>query len=665
MYEFGRYRFDPENHLLESEGRPVPLTPKAFEILLVLVQNGSRLTTKEELMRKVWPDSFVEEANLTVNMSALRKQLGEAPGGQQYIATVPKKGYRFVVPVVWIQTGDLQAADPPARDLMTAGLPIVDRRVTDRRTEERPATTLLAIAGVPLAPAEDSAARIEAGARRTGWSRPVAALLLVAVLALCGVGYRAYRSRAVTSPGSRLPRRLAVLPFQNLRQDPDTDFLGFSLADAVISKLGYVRELTVRPSYAVQRYRAQTIDIPAVSASLDVNTLLTGTFLREGDDLRITCQLIDVKTQNLLWKGAFDVKYDRLLTVQDQVAQQIIRGLELTLSTSEAGRLKTEQAVSPLAYEYYLRGVDLYSKGDFPMAVKMLEKSTDLGPGFSLSWANLGRAYTANASFEFGGADHYRKAEAAFAKALSLQPDEIDAQIYLANLFTDTGRVEKAVPLLREALRTNPNHAEIHWELSYAYRFAGMLSESIAESERARELDPGVKLSSSTANGYLYAGRYDDFLRSLPQSDDVALIAFYRGLGEYYRKRPEEAAVHFAHAFELDRSLLQAEIGMAFNLGMQHQESKASAMLHSLEVRIAERGVVDAEAVYKIAQTYATIGDKASAIRVLRRSVENGFFPYPYLAADPLLDSLRGEEEFVALLGVARQRHQRFKSEFF
>ena len=99
MYEFYKFRFDPENHLLESEGSPVPLTPKAFEILLVLVQNGSRLTTKEELMRKVWPNSFVEEANLTVNISALRKQLGETPGGQQYIETVPKKGYRFAVPV--------------------------------------------------------------------------------------------------------------------------------------------------------------------------------------------------------------------------------------------------------------------------------------------------------------------------------------------------------------------------------------------------------------------------------------------------------------------------------------------------------------------------------------------------------------------------------------
>jgi TolB-like protein len=358
---------------------------------------------------------------------------------------------------------------------------------------------------------------------------------LIAIL-ISAWGYRVYQNRNALRQSSQLPRRLAVLPFQNLQQDVNTDFLGFSLADAIITKLGYVSELTVRPSYAIQRYKIQPIDIPKVASNLDVNTLLLETFLREGDNIRIACQLIDVRTQNLLWKGAFDLKYDKLLTVQDQVAQEIIRGLELTLSAYEVGRLKTDETVSPLAYEYYLRGVDLYSKGDAPLSVKMLEKSTQLAPHFALSWANLGKAYSANASFQFGGAEYYRKAEEAFGKALSLQSDEIITRIYMANLLTDTGRVEKAVPLLREALKTNPNRAEIHWELGYAYRFAGMLSESASECEMARQLDPGVKMNTSTLNAYLYLGQYDKFLESLPKTDDAALIVFYRGFGEYYKK---------------------------------------------------------------------------------------------------------------------------------
>jgi DNA-binding winged helix-turn-helix (wHTH) protein/TolB-like protein/Flp pilus assembly protein TadD len=644
LYEFCRFRLDPENHLLESESNRISLSPKGFEILLVLVRNGNRLTTKEELMRKVWPESFVEEANLTVHISALRKQLGESPDGRPYIETVPKKGYRFAVPVTELRPNE-PASHNPAVVVETGAV----------RGAFTPSGAL---------PIESPTSTAETRHPQV-WHRPSLVLICLVAILLAGLGYLVYRHRAVPSQATHLPRRLAVLPYQNLRKDGANDFLGFSLADAVITKLGYVRELAVRPSYAVQKYSAQPMDIGKVAADLNVDTLLTGTFLREGDDLRIACQLIDVKTQNLLWKGVFDFKYDNLLAVQDQVAQQTIRGLELTLSSSEAELLKTEEIVPPHAYEYYLRGVDLYAKGDFPMAIKMLEKATELAPGFALAWASLGRSYNANASFQLGGAEHYGKAEAAFSKALSLQPNLIDARVYLANMLTDTGRVEEAVPLLREALKTNPNHAETHWELGYAYRFGGMLPESVSECEQARQLDPLVKLNSSAMNAYLYLGQYDRFLESLPKSDESALIAFYRGLAEYHKQNAQQAKMNFDHAFELDRSLLQAKIGKAISFGIKHQDSDAVAALRSLESRIRESGTLDPEATYKVAEAYATLGENTSALRVLRQSIENGFFPYPYLATDPLLKTLRSESEFTRLLNAANERHERFKRRFF
>ncbi|HMJ22964.1 MAG TPA: transcriptional regulator, partial [Terriglobales bacterium] len=99
LYEFGRFRCDPAEHLLFCDGKPVSLAPKAFEILIILIRSNGRLLTKDELMQKVWPDTFVEDANLTINISALRKLLGDSTGDQQYIETVPKRGYRFLVPV--------------------------------------------------------------------------------------------------------------------------------------------------------------------------------------------------------------------------------------------------------------------------------------------------------------------------------------------------------------------------------------------------------------------------------------------------------------------------------------------------------------------------------------------------------------------------------------
>ncbi len=644
MYEFGRFRFDPANHLLLSEGTPVSLTPKVFEVLLVLVQNGSRLTTKEDLMQRVWPDSFVEEANLTVNISALRKLLGDTLDGRPYIETVPKKGYRFVAPVAEVRAETPHKLSPAVNRVQE--LPIQTAEQSDDTSSNAPVQAKTFV-------------------RKKAWRRFGVAVLGLLLLVVVATGYLVYQGPSIRKHSSGQPHRLAVLPFQNLRADAESDFLGFSLADAVITKLGYISELAVRPSYAVQKYKTQAIDIRRIASELDADTLLTGTFLREGDDLRITCQLIDVKTESILWKGGFDLRYEKLLTVQESVANQIIKGMELSLSPSEAARLKQDEVINPLAYEYYLRGIDLYSTSDFPMAIKMLEKSTALAPAYALTWANLGRTYTANASFQFGGGEQYQQAQKAFERALALQSDQIDARIYMANMFTDTGRVEKAVPLLREALKANPNRAEIHWELGYAYRFAGMLQESVREAENARRLDPGVKLNSSTLNSYLYLGQYDRFLESLPKSNDLALIAFYRGFGAYYQKNWEDAAKHFDHALELDHSLLQAQIGKALSLGIRHNASAGLAILREVETKITHRGVGDPEATYKIAQAYAVLGDKASALRVLKRSIESGFFSYPYFLTDPLLDSLRNEPVFGQLMGAARQRHQMFASTFF
>src|SRR5579884_472494 len=284
--------------------------------------------------------------------------------------------------------------------------------------------------------------------------------LIVLIVAFLGTAYFLHRSSTLATPNQ--PRSLAILPFRNLKQDPQTDFLGFSLADAIITKLGYVNSLTVRPSSSVDRYRNQTIDPKKVAADLKVDTLLTGSFIKEGDQLRITAQLIDVKPDKILWRDSIDLKYDKLLTVQDTVAQQIVKGLELNLSPAEVASLRPEAGVNSLAYEYYLRGVDLYALNDFAAAIKMLEKSAAIDPNYAPTWAHLGRAYTTNASLQFGGRKHYRKAQAAYEKALALNPGLIEARIYMANLLTDTGHVEQAVPLLRGALQTNPNIAEAH-----------------------------------------------------------------------------------------------------------------------------------------------------------------------------------------------------------
>jgi DNA-binding winged helix-turn-helix (wHTH) protein/TolB-like protein len=678
FYEFGPFVLDTVQHLLLKGREPLSLTPKTYDTLLVLVRNSGRMLSKEELMAALWPDSFVEESNLTQQVSMIRKTLGESPGEDRYIVTVPGRGYRFAAEV---KAGPVEKAtliaDHSQSELMAekfAGSGKVDEEERPSSSDgisekvlrmESHAATKRSFAPnllqTPSTAASQESVSSETGAkRRTG--RVIAALVLLIITLV--LGYSLYRKDSIgrsTAPG---PRSLAILPFQNLRPDPDTDFLGFSLADAVITKLDYVSSLTIRPSSAVQKYRNQVIDIPKVTADLNVDTLLTGNFIRDGDDLRITYQLIDAKTDRILGRGTVDLKYEKLLTVQDNVAQQIIRELALNLSPSEAQSIKPDERVVPLAYEYYLRGLDLYSRHDFPLAIKMLEKSTAIDPNYALAWAYLGATYTSDAAFEFGGRDQYEKARAAYERALSIQPSQLEARIFLANLLIDTGQVEKAVPLLRDALKTNPNYAEAHWELGYAYRFAGMLKESVVECERAQQLDPLVKANGSAFNTYLYLGQYDKFLRSLPDLNDSGFIFFYRGFGEYYQKNLEVAGKDFDRAFEINPSLY-TQIGRAFSDSIAHREADGLEILRTVEHKIGERGVGDPEAMYKIAQAYTILEDKASALRTLRRSIENGFFCYPYFTTDPLLNGLRNEPELTALLDMARQRHEAFKNSFF
>ena len=459
------------------------------------------------------------------------------------------------------------------------------------------------------------------------------------------------------------PRSLAILPLQNHGQDSNSDFLGLSLADVLITKLAYVHTLSVLPSAAIEKYRATAIDLQKVAADLKVDTLLTGSFIRDGDNLRITYQLVDTKTEKILGQGVIDLKYDNLLTVQDKVTSQLISELQLTLSPTEAERLKPEAAVNPLAYEYFLQGLDFHGQHKFPLAIKMLEKSTEINPNYAPAWAYLGASYTSDAAFELGGREQYRRAQAAYERALAIQPNLLAAQMFLANLLVDTGRVEQAVPLLRDALKTNGNYAAAHWELGYAYRFAGMLDESVAECERARQLDPFVKANGSVLNAYLYLGQYQKFLESLPV-DDSSFFLFYRGFGEFHEKEFDQASRDFDRAYQLDPTLYTG-IGKALSDSIYQHRAEGLNLLGGLESRIRERGVGDPEGTYKIAQAYAVLGDNASAIRVLRTSVESGFFSYPYIAKDPLLNNLHSEPEFNEILKIARQRHEAFKSSFF
>ncbi|HEY6448567.1 MAG TPA: protein kinase [Acidobacteriaceae bacterium] len=492
---------------------------------------------------------------------------------------------------------------------------------------------------------------------RMTWA--AAAILLVAV---AGIWFAARMRKE--SAADQPPRTLAVMPFLNLRQDPSLDYLDFSLSDAITTELSSVSALILRPSSSVEKYRNQIVDVRKAAADLKVDALLTGSYLKDGDHLRINAQLIDVRSNRILWQDSMDLEFARLLEVQDRVSNEIVKGLELHLSPAETQGLNPQRPENALAYQYYLRGIDFYALGDYPSAIAMLEKSANLDSGYAPTFANLGKAYTTSATLRLGGRDQYDRAQAAFARAMALNPELVEPRIYMANMLTDTGRVEEAVPLLRTALAATPNNAELHWELGYAYRFAGMLTQSLDEGERARQIDPQVKISSSALNSYLYLGQYEQFLRSLPDQETPYLL-FYRGLAEFYEGRTSPAAFDFDRAYMLQPALLPARVGKALSDGIAGHRTDARNLLNQTEDEMEQRGVTDPESMYKVAQAFAVLGDQAAALHALSHTIDGGFFCVACFTGDPLLKSLRGQAEYAHLLSIARQRHDAFQARFF
>lgn len=486
----------------------------------------------------------------------------------------------------------------------------------------------------------------------------LATLLLIGVGSV--VGYYVFYPPQVT----KKVRSLAILPFRNLKNDPDADFLSFSLADSIINKLGYIDSLTLRPSSAINKYRNQEIDSRKVAAELNVNTLLIGNFVKEGDELRINAQLIDVDNDEIIWGDTLDLKYEKLLTVQTKVADQIVRELEIKLTADEAEKLKRNLPSNPIAYEYCLRGIDLMnlSANNYQKAQEVLEKSTQLDPNYALTWTYLGLCYASRATAQFGGQQEYDKAQRAYDKALELDPEQIESRLFSAKLLTDTGHVEEAVQRLRKIIDRKPRHAAANWQLSYAYRYGGMLSESIEAGERALDLDKGV--ANDAFNSYFYDRQYKKFIDSLPAQEDSYFI-FYRGFGYYYLKDMSRAKPLFEKAYQLTPNQIFAQIGKAFSFAIDGNSKDGIALLKNSEEKIKESGVSDGEAIYKIAQAYAVLGDKESALATLRLSVEKGFFCYPYFVHDSLLDNIRSESGFSEVMEIARKRHEDFKNKFF
>ena len=529
VFEFGRFRIDGGQRLLVSDGKLVPIEPKVFDTLYVLVEARGRLVLKDDLLQRVWPGTFVEEGGLTRNVSAIRRVLGEGAAGVQYIETIPKRGYRFVEPVrvVGNETTSATASNASAPG-----------------TQAPPGEPDATMPGIDQARAPD----IPSPARR--WS--VVWIAATAVLALAVVGPTAWRREVPRTDvvGAPVVRSLAVLPLQNLSGDPDQEYFADGTTEELIATLAQIETLRVISRTSAMQYKGTTKSLPDIARELGVDAILEGSLQRSEGRVRITAQLVDGASDVHLWAKTFDATASDLLRVQADVARAVAEQVRARVTPDALGRLAARPAVNPAAHDEVLRGHALRWQGLEPAyqeAVAHYQRAIELQPDYALAHAglalalglsgryqgpakraaavraleldpNLPEAHAAMATVEYNDWN-WDAGHAASERALAISPGSLDGcYCYIINLAT-TGRADQAVALAEQALARNPLTVGAHQAMGFALYYARRYGEAIGALERAIAIDARNQPSYvNLARAYSAAGRAQDAVSLLERS---------------------------------------------------------------------------------------------------------------------------------------------------
>jgi DNA-binding winged helix-turn-helix (wHTH) protein/TolB-like protein len=619
-YEFGRFRLKVAERVLLREGELVPLTPKVFDILVTLIENGGQVVAKDDLMKRVWPNTFVEEGNLTQNISLLRKALGETPGGAQFIETVPRRGYRFVAETKqsW---GDAEPAGNGHKEhsLETSvQTPVVST----------PNTT-------------SQLARI----RRTPLFAVVAGLVVVGII---GLVYFTSWGKAENSIQS-----IAVLPFIDESADPDAQYINDKIAESLINSLSKLPQLRVVPRSVVAGYKGKEIDPRKVGEELNVRAVVTGRIRRHGDIINIQADLIDLQNVAQLWGQHYDHKVSDVLLVQDDISRDIFENLRVKLNVEEKKQLE--------AYRLYLKGRNAWNKRTsdaLQEAIDFFNQAIAIDPNYGAAYAGLADCY--NMLVVYGRLEPkegFPKAKEAAERALEIDESSAEAHSSLAFIKFrwdwDRSATERE---FQTAIKLKPAYAPAHqWYSSYLVAVE-RFDEAIAEAKRTEELEP-LSFVASSHLGWIYylAGQNDKAIeqcRKILERDPSSFPARrYLGLAYEAKGMYSEATAEFQTGVKLSGSpLMLALLGHAYAVSGKTAEAKQ--VLSDLQQLQGQRYVSP----YTVAAIHAGLGDQDQAFKWLETAVEERDIWLMNLKVDPVFAKLRSQRKFTDILARIRLR---------
>ena len=455
------------------------------------------------------------------------------------------------------------------------------------------------------------------------------------------------------TPQVRSVTRLIVLPLRVLRPDPETDFLAFSLPDAIASSLSGLDSLVVRSSVVAAKFSVEAPDLAEIAAQADVDIVVVGTLLRSGQGLRISLQLLEAPGGTVLWSQQTQVSLGDLFQLQDEVAQRIVESLASPLMGQELAQTRRDTPATARAYEYYLRGNQLSAKGpmsrpdatEWELARDFYRRCVEEDPAFAPAWAQLGQVYRLTEKyFPTEAREHLTDADAAFQRALGLNPDLPMAHKLYAYLEVEQGRATDAMRRLIEQAKKRQADPELFAGLVHACRYCGLLEASVAAHEHAQRLDP--KMSTSVIHTYWHLGEYGR-VADTEFARNPVMVAMARLM----LNRTADAMDALA-ALQKTTGRMR-HFFTAVRAAAQGQRDETVAAIDRVAV-----GFHDPEALFYLTRLSAHVGDAEGALALFDRAVAGGFCCYPSFARDSWLDGLRAHAEFRRVLSLAEAQHR-------
>jgi TolB-like protein len=490
------------------------------------------------------------------------------------------------------------------------------------------------------------------GSRWQFWLLLGTAALLVTVLSAVGAYWLKHRSVA----NMEQQNAIAVLPLQNLNGDFAVDYLRFALADELTSVLTYSRSLEVRPSSVTRKFVELDLDPRKVGLQLHVGRLLTGHFLRQGDQLTVTLEAIDVPTDRSLWQGTVTAQVNDLISLQSQLSTQVQHGLLPVLGVAGGALNTASRPKSQEAYDLYLHALALpHDPGPNKDAIAVLEHVVGEDPGYAPAWEALGLRYYYDSIYGGGGEQMFQSSNSAYERALALDPNR---ELAASNLITNRvsrGELGRAYDAATDLVRRRPQSADAHFALSYVLRYAGMQEKATQECNAARSLDPGNFNFRSCALAFLELGKTDqamDFVHLDAGTEWAAWLTPYVYLAAGNLAQARESVKYVAKGPFYHRELLVActQAQRPPDLDRIVREAEASTMAEP-----------DPEQWYLTGTLMAYCGQKDAALRLLKAAVQQNYCAYSALLEDPLLKDLRKETAFNGVLTAGSACQQTLK----